>query len=222
MRTVRLLTALFAAALLTVTLVGCPPHKPMATQVKVVPSKTILAPQEAFTVDIIVDPTVDIAGAQFELHWDPAALRVDQVAEGNLFKQTGKQTMFNGGVIDNDGGSLTKVWGVILGAGNSVNASGTLATLFCTALTAGKTSMFTLADVVVGDVSGTAVPLASSIINQIQVALDWDYNFDGQVDANDVAVAGALFGAIGQYREDANADGKINVLDIILVAQHIV
>jgi hypothetical protein len=66
--------------------------------------------------------------------------------------------------------------------------------------------------------------LESPVITQIQVASSADLNLDGVIDLADVLVLVAVFattGTPGWKREDINKDGKINILDLILVCQSI-
>ena len=195
----------------------------MNTLIKVVPSKTVLAPNEAFTVDVIIEPAVGIAGAQFDLDFNPQAVQVGAITEGDLFKQGGAQTYFMQGMVDNTTGQIKNVVSVVLGAGQSVSTPGTMVTISCTAVGAGKASAFVLKNVIVGDPSAVALPLESPVITQIQVASSVDLNLDGSIDMADVLVLVAVFGATGTpgfRREDIDKDGKVDILDLILVGQN--
>jgi hypothetical protein len=200
---------------------GCP-KKNMDTIYRVVPSKTIVAPGEDFTVDVIIEPgTVNVAGAQFDLSYNRQAVLVNSVTEGDFLKQHGDPTFFMPGNIDILIGKITGVAQTIIGAGKSVNTPGTMATIHCTALTAGA-SAFALSNTIVGNKDGVALPLGSSIISQVTVASHLDLNLDGQVSLADMQVAAAVFGATGTRREDVNSDGVVNVLDLITIGQNVV
>lgn len=193
------------------------------TVVSVNPSATVLAAGAPFTVTVAIAPTVAIAGAQFDLSFNPKAVQIVSVVEGNLFKQGGAPTYFMPGTIDNVNGTLKAVVDVVEGAGQSVSSPGAMVIINCTAVTAGQTSAFNLLNVIVGNPSGVAVPLASFNITQVTVASIWDLNFDGKVDVNDMKIVAGFFGqtgAAGWIPSDFAKDGVINVLDMILLGQN--
>ena len=190
----------------------------MNTVCKVQPSKSVVKVGESFTVDIVIDPAVPVAGVQFDLEFNIEALRVDNVTEGLLLKSGGSNTFFNSTV--NDG--VVRAYGVVLGSMQQVDESGVFATIHCTALKSNRLSNFILTNVIVGNKEGIAVPLDSSIINQVTVTTLLDFNTDGLVDLADLQVVSELFGFTGLpgwISQDINADGAVDVLDIILIGQ---
>ena len=130
-----------------------------ATTVAVDPPSKVVGVGETFTVDIVVDPDADIAGAQFGLSFDPSVLTANEVTEGNLLSQGGASTYFIAGIIDNVAGTITGVFGTIMGGGETVSQSGIFATVSFTAGTAVGTSALDLTDVMVGDLQGEAVDI---------------------------------------------------------------
>ena len=193
------------------------------TVVTVTPSKTVVSPGEVFTVAVSLAPAVAIAGAQFDLAFNPQAVQITKVEEGDIFKISGASSYFMPGTIDNTNGTLKAVVDVIIGPGKETSAAGKMAILTCKAVSAGKTSMFVLSNVIVGNKDGVAVPLDSFSIIQTQVASSTDLNLDGVVDMADVLMIVAVFGTVGtppDSREDINADGQVNVLDLILLGQN--
>ena len=84
-----------------------------ATAVTVEPASKVVGVGETFTVDIVVDPDTDIAGAQFSLSFDPSVVTANDVTEGNLLSQGGASTYFIPGIIDNGAGTITGVFGAI-------------------------------------------------------------------------------------------------------------
>ncbi len=111
-----------------------------------------------FTVDVAVAPSVAIAGAQFNLGYDPSVLAVTSVTEGNLLKQGGATTYFQPGEIDNATGNLTNVIGATTSHGAEVTGPGIFATITFQAKAAG-TSALTLSEVVASTKEGAAVPV---------------------------------------------------------------
>jgi chaperone required for assembly of F1-ATPase len=122
-----------------------------------------------FTINIIVQPNTAIAGAQFNLSFNPSLVSVNSVTEGNLFTQGGGSTYFMPGTINNITGSVTGVAGTITTPGKTVSTTGTLAVITLTAGTSKATSTLTLSNVIVGDINGQSVSV--SMVNS-QVSID--------------------------------------------------
>jgi len=120
------------------------------------PTQNVTAGQ-SFTIKITIDPHVPIAGAQFDLSFDPSLVSANSVTEGNLLKQGGASTYFNPGAIDNIAGKITGVTGAITTPGATVFSNDTFATIQMTANSVAGTSPLNLSNVVVGDKNGTAV-----------------------------------------------------------------
>ena len=114
---------------------------------------------ELFTINIDIDPVVPIAGVQFSISFDPDLVTAQSVAEGNLLKQNGANTIFYPGAIDNNTGKISDIFGVIMSPGNTVSTSGTIATIQMTARSNGGTCTITLSDVEVGDINGQPIPV---------------------------------------------------------------
>ncbi len=140
------------------------------TTVSVFAPAAAVASGTQFTININVQPDRPIAGAQFSLSFDPALVTVDNVTEGNLLKQSGANTFFAAGKIDNIQGTISGVSGAIVTPGGTVSTPGTLAVVHMTANAEGGSCSLTLSGVMVGDISGVSVPIAASnavvIINQ--------------------------------------------------------
>jgi hypothetical protein len=130
-----------------------------ATAVTVQPPTKVVGIGETFTVDIFVDPDIDIAGAQFRLSFDASLITANDVTEGNLLSQGGASTYFLSGIIDNVAGTIIGVVGAITTSGQSVSSPGTFATISFTAGTAVGTSALDLSNVIVGDLQGHAMDI---------------------------------------------------------------
>lgn len=202
------------------SLAGCQcqqSKKEMPTEIVVTPSKDFVHPGDEFDVQIAVTPNADIAGFQASISFDPGALEVNGVSEGNLFSQGGASTFFYPGTTTI--GSVEGMACVILGAGLSVNTSGTFVTLHCTANLAGKTSDFALSAIIVASVEAQPLPFDSPIINQVSVGSSEDVNLDGSIDSADLQLVTAVFLTATTGPEDVNNDGVVNVLDLVRIAQ---
>jgi molybdopterin-binding protein len=195
----------------------------MNTQVTVTPSTTAVLAGGTFTVTIAINPAVAISGAQMNLIFNPKAVQAVSVAEGGLFKQGGLSTFFMAGTIDNVNGAVNNIVDVTLGPGTQVTTAGTFVTVTFTALTAGQTTAFNLAGLIVANAQAVAVPLASNLISQTTVVLPEDLNSDGIVNAADMAICAGLLGQTGSpgwIQADFLKAGVINVLDLILIGQN--
>ena len=131
-----------------------------------IPSRMYLEPSvvrtsngEVFSVEVRVD-TGDfvVAGAQFNLTFDPSILEITGVTEGSLLNQDGAGTYFSGGTLDNDSGSLSDVVGAITSSGAYVTTGGVFAVVSFLAKGDG-TSTLGLSNAIVGDNNAEEVVL---------------------------------------------------------------
>jgi len=129
------------------------------TDVSVDPSTQNVGTGATFSVGIYVVPDTAIAGMQFSLSFDASLVQANSVTEGNLLSQGGASTYFMSGTIDNVAGTIAGVAGAITTAGQTVSSPGTFATISFTAGTAAGTSPIDLSNVIVGNITGDAVPI---------------------------------------------------------------
>jgi hypothetical protein len=106
---------------------------------------------QGFTVTIDCNPTQAIKAFEFRLSFNPLLVKVNSVSEGAIFGNY--TTFFNSGTIKNSEGSITDIYGLIIGPGN-VSGNGTLITISCTAKDATGTSLLELKDVGITDELG--------------------------------------------------------------------
>jgi hypothetical protein len=202
------------------------PKDEMATVVKLVPSEDVVVPGQPFQVDVIIEPEAgaEVAGAQFELTFNKDSVNIVSVEEGPFLTSGGASSYFNAGVIDNDNGHLTMVFGAVIGPGEFVQDPGIFAKLHCTAVNEATSSALVLSNVIVGSKDAVALPLESITEVTVVVAHSADVNVDGQIDLGDIAEVVARWGNSGDpgfTRSDVKQDGIINVLDVIVVGQNI-
>ncbi|MBN2098203.1 MAG: hypothetical protein JW753_01255 [Dehalococcoidia bacterium] len=117
---------------------------------------------DMFAVEVRISTDTACRGAQFELTFDPALMKCDEVVEGAFFKDwaagNGGSTIVLPATIDNDDGHVSGMGIAVIGAGaGGVKGSGLLCSYHFTALADGTASP-TLSGVVVSDVTGTAIP----------------------------------------------------------------
>ena len=169
----RKLFSIAAIVLVLIALTGLstPVLAAPSTLVSVSAPNQSIAPGTQFTVNITVLPNGAIVGAQFNLSFNPSLVSVNNISEGNLFKQNGASTYFIHGTINNTAGTITGVADVVLGMGQSVSSPGTFATISMTAAANSGISALNLANVIVGDSNGQplSVTLASGqvVINNV-------------------------------------------------------
>ena len=157
---------------------------------------TVSAPEiyigDTFTLNISARYVFDLAGWQFDIAFDPTVLEAIGVNEGDLLKSDGKSTFFRKGKIDNKSGKITGLSSARLSK-ESVYGAGMLLSVTFSAKTAGETPV-RLKQVQLG--SGRGVAITS--------------------DPHEVIISIQDPPATG----DVNRDGRVSILDIILIAQH--
>ena len=101
---------------------------------------------------------------------------------------------------------------------------GTLATLTFEVIAA-KGSTIELIDVILSDSAGMPLPVTSKNgrIVTIELPPNWDVNEDGRVNILDLTLVASNLNANAPEnpRVDVNKDGNVNILDLVLVAQNL-
>jgi len=120
-------------------------------------SPNVLLPGKAFTVDILVDPSIPISGTQLDFVFDSSMASANSVTEGDLLKQSGAYTIFSGGAIDSCAGTVKNIYGFILGTSN-VSTPGNFATVNLTAGNRTGMTEFNLSNVLISDSNSKSVP----------------------------------------------------------------
>ena len=192
-----------------------------ATGVSLDLSSQVISAGDAITVDVFVEPDVAIAGMQFDLEFDETKMHVVDVVEGDLFAQSGMSTYFNEGTIEF--GSLSNVYGTILGAANVVTPSAfATITMVVDAQDTG-TSTINLKNVIISDPEGHAVDI--EITNSsVEIVGNYDVNGDGIINFADYEIVGQHFSENTSSPHpswDVNSDGVVNILDLTLVASNL-
>lgn len=179
---------------------------------------------DTFTLNLNVEDATDFAGWFSDIVFDPAALEVIEVKEGEFLKEGNTGTYFLKGTIDNTVGEIKNVGSIRLKR-DGVNGTGTLLSVTFTAKTVGDTHIR-----FVNHHAGTSnlqiIRLNSSacvITVEERVFLTWDVNQDGQVDILDLMHVSQFLGRDASFspESDVDSDGIIGILDLIVVAQHI-
>ncbi|SES89849.1 PGF-pre-PGF domain-containing protein [Methanococcoides vulcani] len=108
-------------------------------------------------VDVYIEPDMPISGAQFDLYFDGSVLDVKSVSEGDLFSNTAT-TFFSEGTVDNTAGTIIYAYSVLFGK-DEVTSPGILATIVFKTTGSGQSNL-QIANVVVSNSSGTAIPIS--------------------------------------------------------------
>ena len=175
---------------------------------------------DTFTLDIGARDVFDLAGWQFDIAFDPAALEAINVTEGNFLK-TGGTTFFQGGTIDNASGKITGLSAIRL-SDPGVSGTGPLLQIQFKAKSAGETEL-ALQNFQFGAITGEPFPAGPHevrIVVEGQLATG-DVNRDGQVSILDLILIARQLGkrVPANSPVDLNRDGVVSILDLILAAQ---
>ena len=185
-------------------------------------SKTPIHRDDTFTLDIGAKDVFDLAGWQFDITFDPAALEAIDVSEGAFLKMGGS-TLFQGGTIDNAAGKIEGLSAIRLST-QGVSGTGTLVQVRFKAKSEGETELV-LQNFEFGAITGTAIsagPHQVRIVVSGQLATG-DVNRDGRVSILDLILVAQQLGkrVPAGSAVDLNGDGAVSILDLILAAQAI-
>ena len=176
---------------------------------------------DTLTLHLNAENVTDLAGWQFDIAFDPTVLAVLEVSEGDLLKKHGGTTFFRQGTIDNVAGKITGLSSALISK-SGVSGTGTLLSVKFSAKAAGETQV-TLRDFELGSNSGEVIPaIPSEIVINVGDQPAWDVNRDGRVSILDMILVAQRLGetASANSKVDVNDDGTISILDLIIIAQH--
>ena len=186
-------------------------------------SKTPIHLGETFTLDISAETVFDLAGWQFDIAFDPAALEAIDVSEGNFLKADGGATFFQSGSIDNAAGKITGLSAARLST-QGVSGTGVLLQVRFKAKSAGETRL-ALQNFEFGAITGDLIPAGP---HEVRITVEGrlatgDVNRDGRVSILDLILVAQQLGkrVTAGSAVDINGDGVVSILDLIRVAQGI-
>ena len=186
-------------------------------------SKPAIHLGDTFTLDLSAENISDLAGWQFDISFNPAALEAVEVNEGDFLKSGGGATFFQEGTIDNTTGKITGLNQTRFNE-DGATGTGTLLSVTFLAKAEGETQL-TLNNFQLGSTTGEPIAAAPpEVVITIEGQLvTGDVNRDGQVNVLDMILVSRHFGedASVNPQADVNRDGVINIQDLILVAQHL-
>ena len=186
-------------------------------------SKTPIHIGDTFTLNIRAENISNLAGWQFDIAFDPAALEAIDVNEGDFLKMNGETTFFQGGSIDNAAGKITQLSAARLSS-QGVTGTGTLLQVTFKAKSVGETEL-ALQNFEFADITGQEIPAVSP---QIYITVEerlatGDVNGDGRISILDLVLIAQQLGnkVPANSPVDLNRDGVVSILDIVLVARKI-
>ena len=177
---------------------------------------------DTFTVDISAEAAFDLAKWQLDIAFDPAALEAVDVNEGDFLKMGSGTTTFQEGVIDNAAGNITGLGAARLGD-QGVSGVGSLLQVELKAKSSGETKL-TLQNFQFDAITGGNAAVESY---EITLAIEeqliaGDANRDGQVNILDLVLVAQQLGQSvpADSLADVTGDGVVNILDLVRVAQN--
>ncbi len=177
---------------------------------------------DTFTLDISGENVPNLAGWQFDIAFDAAALKAIEVNEGEFLKTEGATTFFQRGTIDNTAGRIRGLSSASL-SGDGVTGTGALLSVTFSAKADGQTQLV-LHNFQFGSSTGETIPAEPRkvVIVVEERFTTGDINRDGQVSILDIILIAKHLGetAPANSAVDVNGDGVVSILDLILVAQH--
>ena len=186
-------------------------------------SKSPIHINDTFTLDISAENVFDLAGWQFDIIFDPAALEAINVSEGDFLKTDGGTTFFQGGSIDNAAGKITGLNAARLST-QGVGGTGTLLQVRFKAKATGQTEL-ALHNFKFGSITGENIPAGP---HEIRIAVEGqleagDVDRDGEVSILDLILVAQQLGkrVPAGSAVDVNGDGIVSILDLIRVSQGI-
>ena len=186
-------------------------------------SETPIHAGDTFTLDIRAESVFDMAGWQFDIAFDPAILEAINVTEGDFLKTDGGTTFFQSGSIDNASGKITGLSAARLSA-QGVSGTGVLLQVRFKAKSGGETEL-ALQNFEFGTITGENIPAGP---HEIRITVEGqlatgDVNRDGRVSILDLILVAQQLGkrVPANSPVDLNRDGVVSILDLILAAQGI-
>ena len=184
-------------------------------------SKTPIHSGETFTLDISAEDVFDLAGWQFNIKFDPTVLEAVDVSEGAFLKTDGVNTLFQSGSINNAAGKIEGLSAIRLST-QGVTGTGTVLQVTFKAKSPGETEL-ALQNFEFADITGQHIPAGPQqirIVVEEQLATG-DANRDGRVSILDlVLIAQQLGNSVPPDSPvDLNGDGVVSILDLVLAVR---
>ena len=184
----------------------------------ILPPIAPVAVGQRFTLDLTIKNVSDLAGWQLDLAFNPVGLLKAISVSEGSFLSRNDRNTFF------QEGNINNAAGSITGISGvvidtgGVSGSGTLFSVTFEARAAGE-GWLRVSEDRLGAANGNQIH-CETVIQPVIVGLTYDLNADGKVDLLDLTLVAQNFGKANP-QADANHDGGVNVFDLIAVAQHI-
>jgi hypothetical protein len=182
-----------------------------------------LTPGTSFNVNVTISSATNVYQFDFKLGFDNTILGVSEAMLGSFFPPSVVPT-----ITINNASGFVQVSALLTPPETPKSGSGTLATIRMRVASVGRSTLH-LYDVLLKDDSGHTLPANGNDGSFNNAALSSDITGpngvpDGKVDVRDVAFVGSRLGSYPGHsrwdpRCDINGDGKINIIDVALVAR---
>ena len=171
---------------------------------------------ETLTATLNITDAVDLAGVEFDLHFNSTVLEVKDIQEGDLI--TGAGTFFQVLHFATVPGEIS---GIRIARTGGVDGSGVLLKVVFKTKAVGVSEL-TLRNLKVGTSTGAAIP-TTVVSGKVEVGSGPDVTGDGKVNILDLVLVSRHFGPAGAAPPgiDINGDGEVDIFDLILVAQQL-
>ena len=196
-------------------------HPDVVSRLTFSATETTLLSGDTLTLDLNAENITDLAGWQTDITFDPNVLEAIGVTEGDFLKSEDGDTFFQGGTIDNATGNISTIFSTRISE-SGVSGTGALLSVIFKAKAAGETQV-TLENFEFVSITDDIIPTVHpNITITVGEYPAWDVNQDGRVSILDLILVARDFGsgAPANLRTDVNRDGVINIQDLIIVAQH--
>ena len=185
-------------------------------------SQTAIHIGDTFTLNFNAENISNLAGWQFDVSFDATVLEVVEVNEGDFLKAAGSTTLFQKGTIDNTAGKITGLSAARLNK-DGVTGTGSLLSVTFAAKAVGEARL-ALHNLELGSITGEHIVAKSYeafIIIEGQLPTG-DVNRDGRVSILDMILVAQYLGETTPSNSavDINGDGVVSILDLIVIAQH--
>jgi hypothetical protein len=191
------------------------------------PSSSTVPPGATFAVNVAVDNAADLGGFQFTMTFDPAVVKVQNVALGSFLGSTGRTVGAVGPVTPTVG--TCKFGGFSYGAAAGPNGTGTVVSLTLQAVAVGSSNLtFTAAQLTntQWDPLTVVTPTVVSGAVTVWVATLGDVNADGAGNSTDALII--LSADVGMNTTyfcpmncgDVNQDGYVDSTDALIILSY--
>ncbi len=158
-------------------------------------TETNLLAGDTFTLNLNAKNITDLAGWQGDISYDPNILEAVEITEGDFLKSDDVDTFYQTGTIENSEGRISGISAARIAEGG-VTGTGTLLSVMFIAKSGGEETQLVLENFEFGTSGGTIIP---TVIPKITITVEdyppWDVNRDGRVSVLDLILVAGDFGS---------------------------